>query len=94
MNAQETILRGSANNLTIPYCEDSYIEFEFDISQTHEVKRYMTPWLDGVPVAIKQYGSNEQFMHNKKIVIGSNDCDVYVYLVKIYEQHLSDESHL
>ena len=94
MNAQETTLRGSANSLTIPYCEDSYIEFEFDISKTHAVKRYMTPWLDGVPVAIKQYGSNEQFMHNKKIVIGSQDCDVYVYLIKVYETHLSDESHL
>lgn len=94
MFAQQTILNGTANSLTIPYCEDSYIEFEFDITETHQVKRYITPWLDGVPTALKQYSENEQFMHNREIVIGSPDCDVYVYLIKAYERHLTDEGHL
>lgn len=94
MFAQQTILSGTANSLTIPYCEDSYIEFEFDITATDPVKRYIIPWLDGVPAALKQYSENEQFMHNRSIVIGSPDCDVNVYLIKAYERHLVDEGHL
>ena len=94
MTAQNALLQGSANRLDIPYCEDSYIEFEFDITKTDKVKRYMMPWMDGVPVGLKPYSTTEQFMHNKNIVIGSNDCDVWVYMIKIYESHISDEGHL
>ncbi len=94
MQAQHALLKGSENAIQIPYCENSYIEFEFDISQIHNVKRYMIPWLDGVPAALVQYSSTEQFVHNQKIVIGSDDCDVYVYMIKLYENHLDNESHL
>jgi hypothetical protein len=57
----------------------------------------MMAWLDGVPTVFKQYSSSESFMQGDnpdKIVIGSNDCDVYIYMVKVYENHLRDEDRL
>lgn len=94
MQAQQTLLRGSENELIIPYCEDSYIEFEFDITKTDAVKRYLIPWLDGVPTALVQYGDTETFSNNQNIVIGSLDCDVCIYMIKLYEKHLNDNQHL
>ena len=96
MYAQKTLLQGTANKLDIPYCEDSYIEFEFDFTSPskNNGKRYMMAWLDGVPTVFKQYSSNEQLETDKFITIGSPDCDVYVYLIKAYERHLADDEHL
>lgn len=98
MRAQNALFSGTANSLDVPYCEDSYIEFEFDItkapSDPKDPKRYMFAWLDGVPTVFKQYSSSESFLQSEVITIGSNDCDVYIYMIKAYENHLDDESHL
>jgi hypothetical protein len=53
-------------------------------------------WVDGVPAAVEVFSSGASFKQNvaKNIVIGSPQCDVYVYLVKIYERKLSSIEHL
>lgn len=97
MRAQNAILSNSANSLTIPYCEDSFIEFEFDIWGTQTAyggHRYIIPWLDGVPAGIQTFDANTLFTQTKDIVIGSKDCDVYLYLMKVYNYHLTDSQHL
>jgi hypothetical protein len=57
-------------------------------------------WMDGVPTNMEVYSDNsniatfDQITNITPITIGSEDCDVYVYLIKVYEKHLSDEQHL
>lgn len=97
LNAQNAIFNSSDIELKVPYCEDSYIEFELDIASTEEKKYYIRPWIDGVPAGIKIYNPNsDDFYTNSanKLVIGSEDCDVYIYLIKVYEKHLKDNDHL
>lgn len=94
MRAQQALIQGSENKLIIPYCEENYIEFEFDITKTDAIKRYLIPWMDGVPAALIQYGNAESFINNQNIIIGSPDCDVCVYMIKLYEKHLTDNQHL
>ena len=99
MNAQGATLVAGGETLSTPYCEDSYIEFEFDIwpQEISEYgRRYIMFWLDGVPTGIKVYttGSNLEQAISVPIVIGSEDCDVNIYMVKAYEKHLNDEEHL
>jgi hypothetical protein len=97
VRAQDTILQSSTETLSTPYCEDSFIEFEYDIwgvQAGNGGKRYVMPWLDGVPTSIGKYSAETLFGNSKNIVIGSDDCDVYVYLVKAYNRHLSDDEHL
>jgi hypothetical protein len=48
-------------------------------------------WIDGVPAGCKVYTDGTSFDHNQVITIGSNDCDVYVYLLKSYDRHLTDD---
>ena len=97
LNAQNARFKSSNITFDVPYCEDSCIEFEFDIASTQENKYYIRPWIDGIPAGIKIYNpSSDTFATNanNKLVIGSNDCDVYIYLIKVYEKHLTDDDHL
>lgn len=100
MQAQNTIFKSSTAGITVPYCEDNYIEFELDISansnETGYKKRYIKPWLDGVPCGISIYESTDIFSQStpRNIIIGSNECDVQIYLIKLYEKSLSDDGHM
>lgn len=100
MTAQTALIRSSGTKTTIPYCEDSYMEFEFDIwpaTSGGGKTRLIQGWLDGVPCSIAVYpeGTKDFIQTNPQLItIGSPDCDVVIYLVKLYESHLSDEGHL
>ena len=102
LNAQNGIFRSASSNISIPYCEDSYIELEIDIDTARREnakdpgRNYIMAWLDGVPSAIVKYDTGDAFHTSatKTITIGSDDCDVYIYLIKAYNKHLTDEQHL
>lgn len=102
LNAQNGIFRSASSNISIPYCEDSYIELEIDIDTARRENtkdpghNYIMAWLDGVPAAIVRYDTGDAFHTSatKTITIGSDDCDVYIYLIKAYNKHLTDEQHL
>lgn len=96
LTANEGIYKSSNTTLKIPYCEDSYIEFEVDIWPQDPIKSYIMSWLDGVPTSVSLYDSTDTFIQApaKNIIIGSNDCDVSIYMIKVYQRHLSNEQHL
>ena len=102
INAQNSIYTTDSRELSIPYCEDTRMELEYDVwpssSSIALKEKYIMGWLDGVPCAVAQYGS-DGFSQSAtdgitNITIGSDDCDVYIYLVKVYQRHLSDDEHL
>jgi hypothetical protein len=53
--------------------------------------------MDGVPANFVVYSNSDSFSldaENGKtpyITIGSNECDVYLYLLKIYDKGLTDD---
>lgn len=100
LKAQNAIFNYAGKTLTVPYCEDEYIEFELDITKDaggeEFKKRYIRPWLDGVPAGVSLYDTNDAIAiaDETTITIGSADCDVYLYMVKLYEASLTDNNHL
>ena len=101
VNAQSATLNSKSSTLTTQYCEDTYIELEFDISAqdiNNQVnpKNYIKYWIDGVPSGYAVYSGDDSFMtaSDKNIVIGSPDCDVYLYMIKLYEKSLTNDQHL
>lgn len=97
LKANEGIFQANGEKaLTIPYCENQYIEFEIDIWPYNETTPYLMSWLDGVPASATTYSDTTTFFQNpsKNIVIGSEDCDVQLYMIKVYQKHLSNEQHL
>ena len=91
INAQNASLKSNDRSLDTQYCEDNYIEFEAEITKE---KRYIKFWIDGIPVNYVSYNTTDIFTGANEITIGSPDCDVYVYLLKIYEKELDLESHM
>ena len=95
ITANEGIYKSVGSTLRVPYCEDTYIEFEVDAWPNNE-HPYLMTWLDGVPTSVVTYDATTDKFDNAtaNLVIGSEDCDVQIYLIKIYKKHLSNEQHL
>ena len=83
------------NTLSVQYAEGSYTEFEFDV-RPDSTFRYIQTYLDGVLTSTNVYATDDNFTqtNKKKIVIGSVDCDVYIYMVKAYETYLTPDNHI
>lgn len=94
-------------NFATQYYENSYIEVECEIWPKVEDKkltenttiygdRYMMIWVDGVPAGAKPYTTNMSLtqVDPQVIRIGSDLCDVCVYVAKAYERRLSTTEHL
>lgn len=98
LNAQSAIFKSKNNSISTQYCEDCYIELEFDISKYDEsgIKNYIKFWIDGVPAGFVIYDSTDSFIDNNNIpiTIGSADCDVNIYTIKLYEKGLTNDEHL
>ena len=102
-NAQQALFSSAANtNFATQYCEGSYIELETEVwpdqadSGNRPGDRFLMFWVDGVPAGVQTFNNGTRFIQNvpKNIIIGSNQCDVYVYVAKIYEKKLSALEHL
>ena len=107
MDAQKAHFAAAATSLTTQYYENSYIELEAEIWPNDEGGKGLYPdnpgdrflmfWVDGVPVGIKSYEKGSLYFEQtteKTIEIGSDLCDVCVYLVKVYERKLTENEHL
>lgn len=92
-------------NFTTQYYENSYIELETEIwpnvpdpdpDKNLYGDRFLMFWIDGVPAGVKPYPTTEGFIQTnlKPIVIGSDLCDVYIYVIKAYERKLTENEHL
>lgn len=99
LNAQDGGIRSLNAALDAKYCEDSYIEFEFDISKyssTDRSQQFITLWMDGIPCRVINFTDTDSFKQGtpRNLVIGSDDCDVYIYLIKYYQKSLTFAEHL
>lgn len=108
MSAQEAIFKNSSASISTQYYENTYIDYTLDISPSVDDsttiingkvydcgKRYIRTWLDGVPDRIVVNGLNNSSQCGAQpIRIGSNDCDVCIYLIRIYEQGLTEKQHV
>lgn len=93
IGAQNAIFKSQNNTVNIPYCEDTYIELEIDITPKGTFN-YITSWIDGVPSSLTSFTADDNFNFNGNIIIGSLDADVQIYGFKVYEKHLTDTEHL
>jgi hypothetical protein len=53
-------------------------------------------WTDGIPSGVVDYSHGADFTQTtpQSIEIGSDDCDVYIYLIKVYESKLNENEHI
>ena len=95
MKVEGANIYSSNNSLYSPYCEEDIIEFEFNINKDTDIPMVLT-YEDGVGNRPMIYTSDASFIQTtpQPIIIGSVDCDVYIYRMKAYSNSLSDSDIL
>lgn len=96
MGVHNATIYGKSGNLELAYSEEDVIEFEFNISQystAADALNMVMGYEDGVPSRPMVYDNSYSFKQDsanvKPITIGSPDCDVYIYRLKVYNISLS-----
>lgn len=97
MYAHKAVFNSTGTSINVPYGEDEYTELEFDVYPQNDY-RYMMAWIDGVITSCRVYDSNDSFIHpqadRQNIILGSDDCDVYIYMVKSYPMLVNRDGHI
>lgn len=95
MNVHNAYIKSSAKSLFAPYSEEDIIEFEFNINKDTDIPIVMT-YEDGTPYRPMSYNSDCSFTQSTPvpISIGSPDCDVLLYRMKVYNASLSSRAIL
>lgn len=92
MNVHEAYIHASAGSLYLPYSEEDIIEFEFNINKNTDSIPMVMGYEDGVATRPMIYSDSHDFtqVNPQFIIIGSNDCDVLIYRLKVYSTSLTD----
>lgn len=79
------------------YDRDKYfdlpdIEMDINIQKSNQ-ERLIQFWMGGCPAQVIQYTADDGFAQNQasKLVIGSDECEVHLYLLKIADNSWEDE---
>ncbi|MBP3412659.1 MAG: hypothetical protein J6K89_05305 [Oscillospiraceae bacterium] len=90
LKAQEGILSSESQSLVFPYCEEEKLEIDLNIESTKE-NRLATVWLKGIPSGVFAYAPTDAWAQGtaQPVVIGSEDCDVWLYGIRMYDNSLT-----
>ena len=91
MKVEHATVYDSGGSLKSNYCEDTIIEYEFNINKDTDMMIVMT-YEDGTPSKPYEYKETSSFKQSspKPITIGSEDCDILIYRMKVYSISLTD----
>lgn len=95
--AHEAHFSSTGTSIKTYYEEGTYLELEFEIYSTSASTRYMMCWIDGVMACARPCTVSDTFrqlINPANIIIGSEDCDVNIYLIKSYPRNLSRDEHV
>lgn len=92
VKAQNANLYSEQNSMQAQYCEDSYLELEFNVRPDSEY-REMLLYMSTDPIRAQLYGESDSFTQPAPadITIGSDNCDVHIYRLKAYTMNLTDD---
>ncbi len=90
LQAQQAILRSELKSAAIPYCENKQIEMDINIEASNE-NRLATVWLRGIPSRGFNYTASDSWVQTSPVPlkIGSDDCDIWIYRIKMYGNSLT-----
>lgn len=91
MKVEYATVYNSGGALKSDYCEDTIIEYEFNINKDTDMPIVMS-YEDGAPSKPCEYTETSSFKQSspKPITIGSEDCDIFIYRMKAYSISLTD----
>lgn len=89
------IYLNNAEGQVFKYCEGDRIDFSILVEKQAVDHRIVTVWLDGIPSKVNKYETNQSLVHNENsMVIGSDHCDVWIYMIRCYATDLTQRQML
>lgn len=91
MKVENATVSNSGGALRSDYCENTIIEYEFNINKDTDMMIVMS-YEDGTPGKPHEYTETASFKQSvaQPITIGSDDCDIHIYRMKAYTTSLTD----
>lgn len=101
-DGSETTIASTNTYLYLPYSEEDIIELDININEIkeNEDQAFVMAYEDGVPCKAYSYTNDTDHMfvasqsEEENIVIGSDECDVRIYRLKVYSKSLTSEQVL
>lgn len=92
IRANDAVVSSEQSIMQLQTCEGYKTEFECNIEADSD-NRIMMIWEKGTPAKAGVYASNDNFNQANavNITVGSDNCDVYLYLVRVYTRDLTKE---
>jgi len=92
VNANGILMKSEQTTIEYPSCEDYKSELDVNIESDSD-HRIMMLWENGTPAQAEIYATNDNFRQTNPvgITIGSDECDVIIYKVRIYTRDLTRE---
>ena len=90
LQAQQATLSSSTSTMDVQYCENRKIEMDVNIEPASE-NRLAIISLKAIPSRGIQYDAQDSWQQTipEMLSIGSDDCDVWVYRIKMYANNLT-----
>ena len=90
ITAQEAILKSEQSEISTQYKEDEHIRLSFVVEKRVE-NRLVFIYLNGIMCGAIQYPTDDNFAQANpvNISIGSNDCTIDLYNIRIYNNNLT-----
>ena len=99
LNALGSNIYLPSGRVSYAHSEGDTIEFEYNINAPldQKINSSIIIYEDGVPSAAKLYTTGNGILEQQapgKLTIGSDDCDVYIYKMRLYDRALTDKQIL
>lgn len=90
ITAQKALLKSEQSEISTQYKEDEHIRLTFVVEKSVE-NRLIFIYLNGILCGATQYPANDDFSQTSPvgITIGSNDCTVDIYSIRVYSNDLT-----
>lgn len=91
LTSQEVTFRGAQTSTNQLYKDNEHIRVSFVVQKQTTISRLILIYINGIMSRAIQYASGERFSQLTPvgITIGSNDCDVDIYNIRVYDNDLS-----
>ena len=91
MTAQQALFKSEQTTVSTRYKEDEHVRVSFVIEKKSD-HRLIYIYINGIMSGVAQYPTDDNFQQATpvNIVIGSNDCTIDLYNIRIYDNNLTE----
>ena len=90
ITAQKAMLKSEQSEISTQYKEDEHVRVTF-VTEKRSENRLLLIYINGVASGVIQYPSDDDFSQTNPvdISIGSNDCTIDIYCIRVYDNDLN-----